>query len=764
MTPDEAIERIVFGKRKRPHENGGSGSGGGIFDEASTRDYYFDNITAPMSAYRNGATTTLSARKLLHEMANEIDDVFYSVRRTNMTNMSSSETSATKSSSTNGQTGDPTEEVGMKIEQFLRHRWSNFDNINGLYYDKGENTGDTNGGNGGEEDNNESASLPWTSRVDCMLALWITCLGKYGRLTNNNYMKNGVRHEDGHRILPCAFSPEGCTRFPFFVDRILVRLRAIGEENRVENGGYDEDGLVSLEAKCLALILQNAIDSVMLYESERLDLAEKSNEWYTIFYAFVTKGKGNLTSLRDIMALHEAVRPLILYSGNSLLDPQQQQRFQSHLVADEKVGGGEEWAIDLLFAATRDAEARPSLLESIVKRGVDHMYTNGHESTLASRPAMTASCPPPLFPSVGSDILLIVTPAEKEAGVQSSSVGPEFERVNLMSLGKDDNEGITDDGPTNGSTRGDVDDGIGGSTDESVAEIIEIVKNRAFLAPLPPPMERKVLYFLSCVDAVDGETDFEEVVEPRRRGGRKGKSRSSRTTQDNDAIVATMAVGCRAPRWGKQHQRAVQLVFNEMGFTPRSLPQLVDKNPIVAIECLVLILTAPEDQDDFGVDPEIKSQYLSALAGMDMSIHSMEVVNRLASHSAIGGGGGGNESIESLLHPEYIHLYISTCISSCEGMSYDRHLQNKSVRLLCVFMQSLIRNGIVGVEVSLDSFLFVSERQPLASPFPVSIKHKHIVNLHTGLIRRSSSILHRVLPDTRGSDFVSDTQKQLCKR
>jgi hypothetical protein len=489
--------------------------------------------------------------------------------------------------------------------------------------------------------------------------------------------------------------------FPFFVDCILARLRAIGEENRVENRGYDDDGLVSLEAKCLALILQNAIDSVMLYESERHDLAGKSNEWYTIFYAFVTKGKGNLTSLRDVMALHEAVRPLILYSGNGLLDPQQQQRFQSHLVADEKVGGEEEWAIDLLFAATRDAEARPSLLESIVKRGVDHMYTNGHESSLASRPAMTASCPPPLFPSVGSDILLIVTPAKEEAGVQSLSFDPEFERVNVMSREKDNNEGITDDGPTNGSTRGDVDDGMSGSTDELVAEIIDIVKNRAFLAPLPPPMEKKVLYFLSCVDGVDGETDFEEIVEPRRRGGRKGKSRSSRTTQENDATAATMAVGRRALRWGKQHHRAVQLVFNEMGFTPRSLPQLVDKNPIVAIECLVLILTAPEDQDDFGVDPEIKSQYLSALAGMDMSIHSMEVVNRLASHSAR--GGGEIENIESLLHPEYIHLYISTCISSCEGMSYDRHLQNKSVRLLCVFLQSLIRNGIVGVEVSLDS-------------------------------------------------------------
>lgn len=281
----------------------------------------------------------------------------------------------------------------------------------------------------------------------------------------------------------------------------------------------------------------------------------------------------------------------------------------------------------------------------------------------------------------------------------------------LMSRGEENEEsGVSIDGPmrpANGSKSGVGDSVIIVDTKDSDAEIIDILKNRAFLAPLPPPMERKVLDFLSGVDVVDdddgggGESFVEKVVEPRKRGGRKGKARSARGAQDNGDPTTTAgrsaAYGRRTLRWGVQQQRAVHIMFHKMGLTPRNLPHLVDKNPIVAIECLVLILTAPEDQDDVGVDLDVKSEYLSTLAGMDMSIHSMEVVNRLATHSARGGGGMGGTA-GSLLHPEYIHLYISTCISSCEGMGYDRHLQNKSVRLLCVFLQSLIRNRIVGVE------------------------------------------------------------------
>ncbi|KAG2623451.1 hypothetical protein PVAP13_3KG061500 [Panicum virgatum] len=143
-------------------------------------------------------------------------------------------------------------------------------------------------------------------------------------------------------------------------------------------------------------------------------------------------------------------------------------------------------------------------------------------------------------------------------------------------------------------------------------------------------------------------------------------------TSRGAAIRDLIARALKGPLAPAQQERFIIELANDpklvyyCGMTPQKLPDLVEHNPLIAVEVLSKLINSPDI-----------SGYFAGLVHMDMSLHSMEVVNRLTT------------AVD--LPTEFVHEYITNCIQSCQNI------------------KSLIRNKIINGEYIYSSLVCLTK-------------------------------------------------------
>mmetsp|Transcript_2788 Transcript_2788/g.7321 ORF Transcript_2788/g.7321 Transcript_2788/m.7321 type:complete len:429 (-) Transcript_2788:59-1345(-) len=221
------------------------------------------------------------------------------------------------------------------------------------------------------------------------------------------------------------------------------------------------------------------------------------------------------------------------------------------------------------------------------------------------------------------------------------------------------------------------------ATPEAEASPSEAEGEEAILPPFislpPPPLPLSPL-----------EYKWMHPLPTQGRDGENTNAESSSSSQGSRGFADLMGRALDGPLLPSQQQeltaeiRARPACLEEGRLQPSALPALVENNPAVAVAILKKVLL-------LGGEPRTRD-YFSVLVEMEMSFHSMEVVNTLIS--------------ETQVPSEFTNLYITNCIATCQNIM-DKYMQNRLIRLLCVFLQSLVRTNSVQIKdmlIEIQSF------------------------------------------------------------
>ena len=120
-------------------------------------------------------------------------------------------------------------------------------------------------------------------------------------------------------------------------------------------------------------------------------------------------------------------------------------------------------------------------------------------------------------------------------------------------------------------------------------------------------------------------------------------------------------------------------LVHHIRLTSQKLPQLVEKNPTVAIAVVSSLVNSGQF-----------SGYLTALGNMDVSLHSLLVMNKVA------------RVLETPMG--FPHVYVHRCFIHCRETS-DQVIRRRNVQLLCTFLECLMSRKVWSVQTVKDEYM-----------------------------------------------------------